>query len=364
VSSAGDAAALRAALLGDGSEGTVARFLAGRGAQSHIVAERSLVDALPADPARGFTWSPTLDDVPDTARAIYVDAGDDELAQCRAATARFPGRRVWGLRHHVAPMLVGDGQPLKNVPDDFRVESLRRFAIVCPARSGSTYFSQMLGQVGAGRAREHLRDVLLPAIRSRGVDRAELWRQLAWRAAREGTFGTKLVGEFLLAAAGEGSVAELLATLAPEGVPVIALHRPVIDTVVSRHVAGVARQFHVRGMITPQERARFEDSRYDAARLRRLLEANLAENRIVEEALARLPAHRVLHVNYADLDAQPMRTVLRAAAFLGVEADLRALRPAQLPIKISARIDSSARIRSRFIDDLRAEGRDVDALMR
>src|SRR6185436_16093743 len=97
-----------------GGEGTLARFLAGRGPQSHILADRSLIDALPADPARGFTWSATLEGVPETARAIYVDA-DDELAQCRAAATRFPGRRVWGLRHHVAPMLVGDRQPLNSV---------------------------------------------------------------------------------------------------------------------------------------------------------------------------------------------------------------------------------------------------------
>jgi len=352
------------ALLGDGSEGTLARFLAGRGPQSHILAEQALIDALPADPARGFTWSPTLEGVPETARAIYVDAGDDELAQCRAATARFPGRRIWGLRHHVAPMLVGDRQPLNSVPEDFRMERLRRFVIVCPARSGSTWLAQMLGQMGAGRAREHLRDALIPAMRSRGVDRAELWRQVAWRAEREGVFATKLIGEFLVAAAGSRPVGDLLAELAPEGVPVIALHRAVIDTVVSRYVAGSARQFHVRGALTPQERARFEEGTYDAQALRGLLEANLAENRVVEEALARLPAHRVLHVNYADLDARPLETVERVTTFLGVKADVNALRPAKLPIKISARIDSSARIRAQFIDDLRAEGRDVDALMR
>src|SRR5262249_5864004 len=136
-----------------------------------------------------------------------------------------------------------------------------------------------------------------------------------------------------------------------------------IDTVVSRYVAGRARLFHVRGALTPEERARFEEGTYDAATLRALLEANLAENRIVEEALATLPAQRVLHVDYAELEAQPLPTVERIAAFLGVKADMNALRPAKLPLKISARIDSSGRIRAQFIDDLRAEGRDVEALL-
>jgi hypothetical protein len=361
---AGDAAALRAALLGDGSEGTLARFLAGRGAQSHLVAQRSLVDALPPDPARGFTWSATLDEVPDTARAIYLDGDDDERGLLQAAAARFPGRRVWGLRHHVAPMLAGDRQPLKDVPPEFRVEELRRHVIVCPARSGSTLLAQMLGQVGAGRARDHVRDGLAAALRSPGVDRAELWRQLAWRAAREGRFASKLVGECLIEAAGPRPVADLLAELAPAGVPVVALHRPVIDTVVSRYIADAAGLFHVRGALTAQERALFEACPYEPVTLRRLLAANLAENRIIEQALARLPAERVLHVAYADLDAQPLPTVQRVADFLGVEADLDAIKPTKLPIKISARVDSSGRIRRRLIEDLRAQGHDVHALTR
>jgi LPS sulfotransferase NodH len=360
----GDAAALRAELLGDGAEGSLARFLAGRGAQSHIVAGRDLIAALPPDPAQAFTWSESPDGVPPSAKAIYVDSDTGEFALWRTVAERFPDRRVWGLRHHVMPMLAGDGQPRKDVPPDFRIEALRRYVIVCPARSGSTFLEQMLGQAGIGRAREHLRDGLLAAFRTPGVDTIELWRQLAWRAARGGVFATKLVGQFVIPAAGARPLGELLAELAPEGVPVIALHRPVIDTTVSRYIAGGARLYHVRGAMTPEERGRFESRPYNDRELRRVLEANLDEVRTLDAGVAQLPADRVLHVAYADLDAEPIRTLERVAAFIGVAPDLRGLKPERLPLKISAQVDSSARIRARFLAQLRDEGVDVDALAR
>ena len=360
----GDAAALRAELLGDGADGSLARFLAGRGAQSHIVASRALVDALPPDPAGAFTWSESLDGVPATAKTVYIDSDTAEFALWRAAAERFPDRRVLGLRHHLVPMLAGDGQPRKDVPRDFRAETLRRFVLVCPARSGSTWLAQMLGQVGVGRPREHLRGGLLAAFRSPGVDTSELWRQLAWRAARGGVFATKLVGQFVIPAAGSRPLGELLAELAPEGVPVVSLHRAVIDTTVSRYIAGGAHLFHVRGAMTLQERARFENRPYNLPELRRVLEANLAEVRALDAGVACLPAGRVLHIDYAELDAHPMRTLERVAAFLGVAPDLRGLRPERLPLKISASIESSARIRARLLSDLQGEGVDTEALVR
>jgi hypothetical protein len=364
MSPEGDVAALRAELLGNGTDRTLARFLAGRGAQSHLVASRALVDALPPDPARGFTWSESLDGVAPGARTVYVDGDAGEYALWQAATQRFPERRVLGLRHHVVPMLAGDGQPRKEVPRDFRVEDLRRFVLVCPARSGSTFLEQMLGQAGVGRAREHLRDGLLAAFRTPGVDRAELWRQLAWRASRNGVFATKLVGQFVIPAACGRPLGELLAELAPEGVPVIALHRAVIDTTVSRFVAGGARLYHVRGAMTEEERALFESRPYNGSELRRLLAANRAEVQALDAGLAGLPSGRVVHVDYAELDAAPLRTIERVAAFLGVEPELGGLKPERLPIKISGQVDVSARIRARLLDELRAEGEDVDALVR
>jgi hypothetical protein len=116
--------------------------------------------------------------------------------------------------------------------------------------------------------------------------------------------------------------------------------------------------------MSPEERVLFENRPYNGRELRRLLEANLAEVRALEAALAHLPAGRVLRVDYADLDAAPIAALERVAAFLGVAPDVRGLKPERLPIKISASIDSSARIRARLLEELRAEGVDVEALTR
>ncbi len=350
-----------AALLGHGEEHGLGAFLASRGAQSHLVSSRALRESLPADPTGAFTWSAGLAEVPATARTIHVDSADAELALWQEAGARFPGCRVLGLRHHLLPMLSTDRQPLKQVPAGWRADELRRYVIACPARSGSTLLGQLLTQAGLGRPKEHLRNGLAAALRSPGVDRTEAWRQVAWRAQVDGIFGSKLVAEFLLAAAGSGTVGERLAELAPEGVRVVALRRPLLETAVSRFVARGADQWHVRGAMSTAERARFATTHYDFKALHALLARNRAENLALESALARIPPARVFNVDYAELDARPIRTLEAVAAFLGETPELPGIRLDKLPIKISGQVDTHARLAERFLDDLRAHGESLEA---
>lgn len=337
-------------------------FLAGRGGQSHLVSSRALRDALPPDPAGKFTWSETLDDVPAGARTLHVDSPDDELGLLRAARARFPERRILGLRHHLAPMLATDRKAIKQVPDDFRVESVQRYVIACPARSGSTLLGNLLTQSGIGKPKEHLRNPLAAALRSPGVDRVEAWRQVAWRAQVDGVFGSKLVAEFMSAAAGARPFGELLPELAPDGVKIVALRRPLIQTAVSRVVARTADQWHVRGAMSLDERKRFAATDYDFELMYKVLQRNRVENRKLEAALAEVPDERLLRVDYAELDADPMRTLERVAAFLGIAPRLGELNADKLPIKISAQVDSHQRLAERLLADLEARGEPLDAL--
>jgi LPS sulfotransferase NodH len=348
------------ALLALDDPHSLGHFLAGRGAQSHLVSSPALREALPVDKAGAFTWSQTLDDVPAKARTIHVDSPDAELALLAEARERFPEARVLGLRHHLAPMLATDRKAIKQVPADFSPASLARYAIVCPARSGSTLLGQLLAQSGIGKPKEHLRNPLAAALRSPGVDVAEAWRQVAWRAEVGGVFGSKLVAEFVSAAAGSRGFAALLAELVPEGVPVIALRRPLIDTVVSRWVARKADQWHVRGAMTLEERKRFAAAEYDYDMLHHVLERNRAENRTAEAALDAMAGRPVLRVAYADLDADPMATLERVAGFLGIRPKLDGLNGDRLPIKISAEVDTHRRLAGQFLADLQAHGEALD----
>jgi len=355
-----DPTAFDPAILALDDPHSLGRFLAGRGGQSHLVSSAELRAALPADEAGAFTWSPTLDGVPAKARTIHVDSPDAEQALLAEARARCPAARVLGLRHHLAPMLATDRKAIKQVPDDFSPASLQRYVIVCPARSGSTLLGQLLAQSGIGKPKEHLRNPLAAAMRSPGVDVAEIWRQVAWRAEVGGVFGSKLVAEFISAAAGARGFAGLLGELAPEGVAVVALRRPLIDTVVSRWVARKADQWHVRGAMTLDERKRFAAAVYDFDALRHVLERNRTENRTTEAALAPLPAGRVLRIDYAELDAAPVDTLERVAAFLGIRPRLDGLDTDRLPIKISAEVDTHRRLAEQFLADLQARGEALD----
>jgi len=344
------------ALLALDEPHSLGEFLAGRGAQSHLVSSRALREALPLHRAGAFTWSATLDDVPATARTLHVDSPDAEAALLREAADRFPRLRVLGLRHHLAPMLATDRHPLRDVPATFRVEALRRYVVACPARSGSTLLGQLLTQAGIGKPREHLRHLLAAALRAPGVDRTQVWRQVAWRAQSDGVFGSKLVAEFLSLAAGDAGPGALLPALAPAGVRVVALRRPLVETVVSRVVARHADQWHVRGAMSLDERKRFAAAGYDFDALRAVLERNRAENRALEAALTGIEPARLLVVDYAELDAQPLRTLERVAAFLEIAPDLDGLRDDKLPIKISAQVDTHRRLAERFLEDLAARG--------
>ena len=349
------------ALLSLDDPHSLGAFLAGRGGQSHLVCSRAMRDALPADPAGKFTWSATLDKVPAGAKTLHLDSPDDELGLLRAARERFPDRRLLGLRHHVAPMLATDRKAIKSVPDDFRVDGLQRYVIVCPARSGSTLMGNLLTQSGIGKPKEHLRNPLAAALRCPGVDRVEIWRQVAWRTEIDGVFGSKLVAEFLSAACGTRPLGELLDELAPDGVKIVALRRPLIETAVSRVVARTADQWHVRGAMSADERQRFAAADYDFELMYRVLQRNRVENRKLEAALADVAPGRLLRVDYAELDAAPIRTLERVAAFLGIAPDLGGLDTDKLPIKISAQVDSHQRLAERLLADLEARGEALDA---
>jgi LPS sulfotransferase NodH len=218
----------------------------------------------------------------------------------------------------------------------------------------------LLTQAGLGKPKEHLRNLLAAALRAPGVDRGEIWRQVAWRAQAGGVFGSKLVAGFLVAAAGGRSVAELLRELAPAGVRVVALRRPLIETVVSRAVARAADQFHVRGAMSLEERRRFAQAAYDFTTLHEVLRRNRAENLALEAALATIEPERLLRLDYASLDAHPIRALERVADFLGLEPALHGIDTDKLPVKISAQVDTHRRLAERFLSDLEARGEALD----
>ncbi len=349
------APALDAQFLRDTAEAGVGAFLASRAATTHLVLPDALVQALPVDPAGAFTHAPTLDDVPPGARVVIVGSADRETALLAEARACWPGRRVLGLHHHVVPMRVVDRQPLKDVPDTFRLADSHPYAIACPARSGSTLLCALLQAAGLGQPREHLRPPLARVLRTPGVDAAEVWRQVAGRGRANGVFGTKLVAQFLDQAAAPGqSPTDVIAPLAAAGTRVVALRRPALDTTVSRYLVIHTGKYHARGAALGEaDRQRFEAVPYDVEALATLLRDSLDENARLAAAVASLPAERVMAVDYAALDATPVRTLRAVAAFIGVAPALDDVTTDLLPTKLSAQVRNHGVIRQRLEADLR-----------
>jgi LPS sulfotransferase NodH len=343
---------LDARWLGGTGEARIGEFLASRAATTHLVMPRALVDALPPDPTGGFTHSEALDGIGEAARVVIVGSTTQEATLLAQARERLPGRRILGLHHHVLPMRVSDRQPLKDVPPSFRIADAQPYAIVCPARSGSTFLCGLLRDAGFGRPREHLRRPLALALRTPGVDTREVWRQVAGRAQQRGIFGTKLVAQFLDDAAGGRPLTDTLAPLTDEGARIVLLRRPALDSTVSRFLAGRAQRFHARGELKAEDRARFEAVGYDFAALREILVRNLDENERLAAAVEALPAERVLKIDYADLDRDPLPTLERVADFLGRAAKTDAVDFGHLTTRISAQIGNSAITRARFLEDL------------
>lgn len=349
-------AALDAAWRAAAAELRLERFFAKRDLATHLVAPDDFARALLPSGPGAPTHSPTLDGVPFVASTVIVADAVDELASVAQARARWPRRQVWGLHHHVVPLRVAKGRPKHLPPDGLRIDALRPFAIACLPRSGSTLLCEMLAAAGAGAPAEHLRVPMAMALSMPGVDRHEMWRQVAGHAARAGLFGTKLVTSFLDDAAARlgGAWDDVVAPLMAAGLRVIHLRRAPLDVAVSRHVAHVAGRYHVRGEMADDDRARFEAVPHDADRLRTLLAAAIDEADRLAQWVARLPAGRVIELRYDDLASDPTATLARALAFVGHAGDLAAVADAELPIRLADEVSAPGRIRERFLAELQA----------
>lgn len=301
--------------------------LAGRlarcGLRTVFVAAPELHDLIPAD-ALAATISPSdvAGDVGkrklQSGNAVVVTALDDETA-LKAEIAAFAGDRpVFGLVGDLAlAAMAGLDDPRDSDTVRARPWPDRLYAVLCTARSGSTYFCHLLQNTGlVGHPKEHLRPPVIFAQRYRrtfGFSLAD-WIALTAKAnAHDGVFGTKIIDNFvddLLPLLGEDdrvAVADILARCR-------FIHFERLDKAaqtVSKFMAESTRVWHLRNADKADAYAAAKAAvPYDGRALRALHDGLVDNEERIRRFLAASAPDR-LHVTYEHLQDDP-ETVIRS----------------------------------------------------
>jgi LPS sulfotransferase NodH len=187
-------------------------------------------------------------EVADPRRIVLVADPAGEAARLAALRARHPGRRFAGLAVDLLPALVAraghavlDDAPLPPRPD-------RALILMASPRSGSSLVADVLSDMGLGDVREHLRGGVLDLLTSDyAFDRAAALDRFVRLAARNGTFGTKIITHFFSDFMRDGGDLELCRTVFA-GIDVVLLTLDRADKVaqaVSSEVASRRGVWHV-----------------------------------------------------------------------------------------------------------------------
>jgi LPS sulfotransferase NodH len=329
--------------------GKLARRLAGANAKTHMVLPQPLLDRLrQAAPDGAWSGATSLDTpLAHHKRRVIVHSPEDERGLIERTQAAWPDVEVWGLLHHVLPgWLTGH----LRAPPPSVVPALPdcRFAVVCAPRAGSTYLCELLAAVGVGDAQEHLREPLVNALRTPGVDHAAMLRRIVGLGQVRGVFGTKLIGHFLFDVAGQALAGAALSRLAEEGFRFLALRRDPVDQAVSNYVAMASGVWHQHGAVAAEAAQSLAAVPFDPNKLLKFYRAGLEEAQLLARALSAVPPELVLTLDHDDLGRHPLTLVDRVCKHLGcnarVEADL-----SQLPVSLAAAVPAmgamSARLR-------------------
>lgn len=271
-------------------------------------------------PGQKVATATSLDDpAVETARRVLVLDPDDEPAAVERARAELGADRVHGF---VSGLALARTLGLA-MPEDLDETSIRplpetRYAVVCTARSGSTWFCHLLQNTGIlARPTEHLRPPVIFMVRHRrrfGIGLAR-WADLLMRVRQEdGIFGTKIVDDFVddLAPHVEADDIEGLKDLSLSSRFIHFERRDKVAQAVSKYMAMKTSIWHLRDNdAVDGYRMEKESVAYDGPELKRIHDELVRNEERLRNALKPY-GNRVLHLTYEDATHDPAASVSMA----------------------------------------------------
>ncbi|WP_396270579.1 Stf0 family sulfotransferase [Ideonella sp.] len=332
------------------------QFLSSRKAAAHIVAPADVLQHLQAlAPQAAWSSGTTLDDIPKGKKRLFIYDPLHEASLVQTARQRYPQMDVLGVLHHVIPRLACSPNGRKGeMGAKPQGTPQQHFAVVCTARTGSTFYCELLQAGGLGAPREHLRPPLVHVLRQASVAREQVFDEVLSCGHIDGLFGTKVISEFLFDTVGKAQAADTLACLHERGFKFIHLSRDLAEQAVSKYVAGRTDLWHVHGQVRSQHQARIAQVPYDQAALHQHYQRAKAETEALNEALARLPATAVLAARYEDFTSQPLTALQEAASYLGRTAALSRVDFSTLPARLSAAAPTMQAMAQRLREETQA----------
>ncbi len=307
----------------------LAEWFADAEPQIVLIGHRPLLESLGLSSGEHILLSMTDVATPDgqnkarTAPAVFVLDLDDEPVAIHALKASLGHDRVYGL---IGDLVVARTLGLE--PGDDR-EALRCaqspdscFAVLCTARSGSTWFCHLLQNTGVlGHPSEHLRPTIVFLTRHAtrfGFSIVDWTETLIRAKAKNGVFGTKVIDNFvddILPALSTDDRRRLEQLLS--GFRFIHFERrDKVAQAVSKFMATKSHVWHLR--TTDAARAYREKKaqvEYDGSALNKIHDGlNKNEDRY-RHFLASTGA-QALHLTYEDVLADPAPAIRAVAEFL------------------------------------------------
>lgn len=343
---------MKKTVLDAGEDCDLAHFLSRRGPHAHLVMPADVLALLRqrGGPA-GWTGSATLDDIPASAKRMFVYDPQDEAGLIAAARKAKPNMGVFGVLQHVIPSLATDKtRPLWKAGSAELPQ--HRFAVVCTPRTGSTFLCELLQAGGLGAPKEHLRAPLVHVLHADHVNHEQIYELVMQQGTVDGVFGTKIISHFLFDAFGEENAADRLQCLADRGFKFVRLRRDEVEQALSKYVSKHSGVWHERGEVSAKAQERMAKVGYDFDELCETYDKARREDRALDAAMAQLAPELVLEQRYDSVVAEPLKALSACAQFLGLPAKLDAVNFDELPTKLSAGVDQTQLLRQRFEADL------------
>lgn len=199
--------------------------------------------------------------------------------------------------------------------------ALNAYALVCTARSGSTYVCELLARNRGGKPKEHLRPPVIDMIASDpgNTRQATFIEAILRNGQKDGVFGTKLIAHFCKAARTVFDLAALGQTIDGFGAfrIVYLIRKDKVLQAISTERAQQTNIYHIRNEQIAQSSAKAAFV-YDYDAIRARVDLLHREEEEVQSALAALP-YPVLVVGYEALVENPEEQMRLILDFLQID---------------------------------------------
>ena len=279
---------------------------------------QALLDVIALDPEATGLPAALAPQATAAARPVWVFSPKREermLARLEAAGSR----PVQGFYRDIYGAANAGGRGQRQPPVSAAV--LNAYALVCTARSGSTYLCELLAANRGGNPKEHLRPPVLDMLSNApgGSGRQAAFLDAVLRhGQRDGVFGTKLIAHFCKAARSVvdlDALARAIGTFGAFRILYLIRNDKVLQAI-STERAQQTNIYHIRTEAVAQTSARAEYV-YDFEAIRSRLALLHREEDEVQATLARLP-YPVQVVDYEALVGDPEGRMRRILDFLGI----------------------------------------------